>query len=146
MAPGGADAALEIDRFFASYSQAFHRFDAADLARHFCYPCHIVAEGDALSLSAIASTAEYVAIITRFLSLYRRVGVRGGAILELATTFLSPRLAFVIIHWRVDGDNAAPLYEFDSAYTLVKPADDWRIAAIAHNEMPRLFALRANLA
>ena len=84
------------------------------------------------------------ALITRFLSLYRKAGVSGGAILRCVPTFLSPRLASARIRWRVDGEDGSALYEFDSVYSLVKPADAWRIAAIAHNEMPRLLALRAS--
>ncbi len=128
----------EIGRFFQSYTQAFERSDAAALAGHFIYPCQIVGENTPLTVGVMNAAPDYVAVISRFLELYRKAGVVTGRILDFSLTELSPRLVSARLHWQIANEAGAQLYEFAAIYTLAKGDDGWRITAIAHNELPRL--------
>lgn len=130
-----------IEAMFESYCTAFERRDANALASHFAFPCHIAGDAARPVLRAFADPAEYTATIATFLDGYRRAGVAQGDILRLAVRHVGPRIARADIRWRVRGATG-PLYDFDAVYTLAKQ-DSWRIAAIAHNELPQLQAVLA---
>jgi hypothetical protein len=132
---------VSIKALFSAYMHAFERRDANALASFFVYPCQIIAAAEPVSISSLTSAAEYIAIITRFLSLYRKAGVEGGEISSCEVTALAPRVASLRVHWKIHGAERAPLYEFDAVYTVVMVDDAWRIGAIAHNELPQLQAL-----
>jgi hypothetical protein len=130
-----------IKQLLAAYTQAFERRDAKALASFFAYPCQIIAAAEPVSISSLASAADYIAIITRFLSLYGKAGVEGGKISGFESTPIAPGVALLQVHWKIHDAANAPLYEFDSVYTVVMVDGAWRIGAIAHNELPQLQAL-----
>jgi hypothetical protein len=58
-------------------------------------------------------------------------------------TEFSPRLAPASLRMEALNSAARTLYYFESTYTLAKIQGAWRIAAIAHNQIPRLLACLA---
>ena len=134
-----------VSTFFASYRAAFERFDAPAVARHFAYPCHVTSDTGTIALSTIASLEEWIGKIERLLGMYRAIGVSSARVLDLAATELSPRLVQAIVHWELHDDAGQLLYDFEAAYTLVEIDGELRIAAIAHDEIPRYRACLARL-
>ena len=74
------------------------------------------------------------------LSLHRAIGVTQGQPLLLEITELSPRLAGMMIRYQMQDRRGEPLYDFQGFYTLARTAAGYRIAAICHNQIPRLLA------
>ncbi len=69
--------------------------------------------------------------------MYRAIGFGSARVLRLAPVELSPRLVQVMVHWALHDGIGRILYDFQALYTLVRIGDTLRIAAIAHNEIPR---------
>jgi hypothetical protein len=69
--------------------------------------------------------------------MYRAIGFSSARIRKVATTELSPGLVQAMVHWALHDGAGRPLYEFEAAYTLAKLDGAFRIAALAHNEIPR---------
>ncbi len=134
-----------VSAFFDSYRTAFERFDAPAIAGHFAYPSHVTSDTGTLALSTIASLEEWIGKIERLLGMYRAIGVSSARILDLAPTELSPRLVQAIVHWELHDGAGQLLYDFEAAYTLGEIDGKLRIAAIAHDEIPRYRACLARL-
>jgi hypothetical protein len=73
------------------------------------------------------------------------VGFSSARVGKLATTELSPRLVQATVHWALHDAAGRPLYDFDATYSLAKINGAVRIAAIAHNEIPRYRACLAKV-
>src|SRR5512145_2834596 len=132
-----ADDTRGVDAFFDSYLQAFERFDVAAIAGHFAFPGHVTADSGDVSITAVADERTWLGQLERLLAMYRGIDVASAKIMNLDATALSPRLFQAVVKWRLHDRSGATLYEFDAAYTLVLSGDVLKIAAIAHNEMPR---------
>ena len=59
---------------------------------------------------------------------------------DLSVIELSPRLFQAAVHWDLRDRVGASLYVFMAVYSLAKIGLNLRVAAIAHNELPRLRA------
>jgi hypothetical protein len=92
---------------------------------------------------SVASRDEWVGQIERLLAMYRAIGVHSARALHLSATELSPRLGRAEVHWALSDAAGGLLYDFHATYTLARLGDDWRIAAIAHDEIPRYRACLA---
>lgn len=134
-----------VSAFFESYRTEFERFDAPAIARHFAYPSHVTSDTGQISLSSIASMEEWIGKLERLLDMYRAIGVASARVLDLSETALSPRLIQAIVHWELRDGAGQLLYDFEAAYTLAEIDGDLRIAAIAHDEIPRYRACLARL-
>ena len=133
-----SETATGIAAFFESYRAAFERFDAAKIADHFAFPCHVTGDGEPIALLPVADKASWVAQLERLLGMYRAIGVSTARLAGLEVSELSPRLFQAAVHWKLFDAQARPLYAFEAVYTLALVDDDrLRVAAIAHNEMPR---------
>jgi hypothetical protein len=53
---------------------------------------------------------------------------------------LSSRLAQVTVRWALANGKDRSIYDSEASYSLADHGNGMRIAAIAHNEMPRLRA------
>lgn len=53
---------------------------------------------------------------------------------------MTPRLASARVHWRLQREDGSAIYEFTAVYTLAGDDGQWRVAAIAHDELPKLTA------
>jgi hypothetical protein len=139
------DAALRVDAFLESYRQAFERYDANAIAQHFAFPCHIASDSSDVSLASVADRQEWIARLEQLLTMYRAIDVGSASILERMVTELSVHLCQAVVHWALADGGGRSLYEFEAAYTLVQTDGGLRIAAIAHNELPRYRTCLARL-
>jgi hypothetical protein len=129
-----------VAAFLQSYRTAFQRFDAWGVVNHFAFPSHVTSDADEVALMTVASEDEWLGTVEHLLGMYRRVGVASARILELAVTELSPRLCQAVVHWELRDAAGRQLYRFEATYSLVEINGKLRIAALAHNELPKLRA------
>ncbi len=130
-----------IQRFFDAHRARFEAYDAPGVADLFAYPCHVTSDVGEVTSATVATRDAWLPQVDRLLAGYRRIGVRSAAVLEQHVTALTERLAQVDVRWQLIGGEERALYDFDATYTLADLGDGFRIAAIAHNETPKLRAL-----
>jgi hypothetical protein len=128
----------EIEAFFASYRDAFDRYDSNSIVAHFVYPCHFVSDADPVALLPIASEQDCRVGVDRVLGWHRTIGVVSGEVTEFIVTELSPRLVSVSLKKDFHDDAGRRLYDFQGVYILVRRDGFWKLAAISHNQIPRL--------
>ncbi len=133
----------EVRDFVDAYRMAFDAFDPVAIADLFFYPCQITSDAGEISVVTVPTRDIWLPQIERLVEAYRSIGVRSAEVIELQVVELTPRLAQAAISWRLVDGSGQPLYDFDAAYTLGDPGTGLRIAAIAHNETPRLRAALA---
>jgi hypothetical protein len=132
-----SETARSVSAFFESYRTAFERFDAPAIADHSAYPSHITSDAGEIGLISIAAKQDWVGKIEQLLAMYRAIGFSSARVLDLAATEISPRLVQATVHWALHDGAGRALYDFEGTYTLAKIHDALRVAAIAHNEIPR---------
>jgi len=132
------DAEWGVLAFLKSYGRAFEAFDTDAILTHFLFPCHIVSDAEAVSLVPLANASEARVGVERVLALHRELGVQTGRILDLDVIELSPRMAALVLRYEFSDAAGRSLYDFQGIYTLVKVDRRYRIAAISHNQIPRL--------
>lgn len=135
------DAAPSVAAFFADYRAAFETLDPEAVAGYFAYPCHVTSDGDVPQLTTAASREEWRDQIAQLIALYEQVGVATADLLSLSESVLSPRVAQARVHWMLRDAAGRDLYDFDALYTLVRTDGGFAIAALAHDELPKLLAL-----
>jgi hypothetical protein len=82
--------------------------------------------------------------IERLVSAYREIGVRSIAFGQLHVIELTSRLAQVTVRWTLADGKGRSIYDFEASYSLADHGNGMPIAAIKHNEMPRLRAAVEN--
>ncbi len=132
-----------VDVFLHSYRTAFEDLDATQVAAHFAFPLHVASDTGEVTFSTVASSADWLSQVERLVDAYRRIGVRSAHPEETGIQAVSPRLVQVRVRWRLRDGAGAEVYEFSTGYTLADVRGGLRIAALAHDELPRL---RARLA
>ena len=140
-----SDLYSQINAFFDSYRTAFERQDAAVIADLFAYPGHVTSDTGEIVLVPITSRQEWIGKVEQLLGMYRAIGVGSARVLDLTLTEISPRLIMAQIHWALHTAIGERLYDFAAIYTVTKSDGAYRIAAIAHNELPRYQACYARL-
>jgi hypothetical protein len=128
----------KITTFLDFYRTGFERLDAAALADLFVYPLHITGDDEQITPASIGSREEWIGQLSGLLRGYRTIGFSTANILDLSVIELSPRLFQAAVHWDLRDRADASLYDFVAVYTLAEIGQNLRIAAIAHNELPRL--------
>lgn len=126
--------------FLDAYRAAFEAFDPAAIADLFTYPCAIISDASEAAVTVVPSREAWIPRLERLIEAYRALGVRWAEPVTVKATELGSRLVQLTVHWRLMATDATPLYEFDAAYTLADRGAGFRVAAIAHNETPRLRA------
>jgi hypothetical protein len=139
------DIQQEARAFFEAYRATFQRLEAAPVADFFAFPLQVVGDGREVSLSAVPSRDAWLGDLERLLGMYRLLGVSTARALELTVQELSPRLCQASLHWELYDGQGKRLYDFNAIYTLARQGENLRIAAIAHNESPRLRACLAQV-
>jgi hypothetical protein len=134
------DARSDVLVFLDSYERAFEAFDTAAILSHFLFPCHIVSDAENVALMPLADAGAARVGIERVLALHREFGVCAGRSLDLDVIELSPRIAVLSLRYEFSDAQGRALYGFQGIYTLVKTDGRYRIAAISHNQLPRLLA------
>lgn len=130
--------AKDVNAFFQTYCAAFEALDVEAIADCVAYPSHIVSDGDEVGLIAIANRQECLRTMDRVVELHRQLGGPSGRIHDLSILELSPRLAQASLRMDVRDRASNHLYDFQASYSLARLSGAWRIAAISHNQIPRL--------
>jgi ketosteroid isomerase-like protein len=132
------ETAAAVRALLESYRDAFERLDAAAIADHFAYPSHITGDADEIALMQLSNRQDCLAAVEKVLAMHRELEAPSGSIRDLSIVELSPRLTHASLRMEVHGRAGEALYDFEAAYTLAETRSGWRIAAIAHNQIPRL--------
>ena len=132
--------ARDVRAFFDEYRATFARYDAEALADLFAFPFHVVSDTEEIAPMSVANRDDWLGVLQGLLGGYRTLGVASGEPLELAVTELTPRLASARVHWELRRDDGSAIYRFTAVYTLARVGGRWRVAAIAHDELPKLQA------
>ncbi|MET4387509.1 ketosteroid isomerase-like protein [Bradyrhizobium sp. F1.4.3] len=130
--------AEDVKAFFQTYCAAFQALDVEAIADCVTYPSLIVSDGDEITLIAIANRQQCLLTMSKVVELHRQLGAPSGRIHDLSITELSPCLVQASLTMDVLDRASNHLYDFRATYSLAKMVGAWRIAAIAHNQIPRL--------
>jgi hypothetical protein len=126
-----------VEAFFESYRAAFERMDAPAIAGHFTHPVHLASDtGGGVRLETLTAE-EWRDTLDRILAMYRAIDVSAAQWGALTSDALSSRLVQARVAWSLRDRAGHPLYEFNALYTLARHDDSFRIAAIAHDEIPQ---------
>jgi hypothetical protein len=134
------DTVTGVLEFLASYRRAFDGYDTEAIVNHYAFPCHILSDSETIAPTLMKGAEQCRAGVDYVLSLHREIGVRSGQPLLLDITALSPRLAGMMIRYQMQDNGGKPLYDFQGFYSLLRTEAGYRIAAICHNQLPRLHA------
>ncbi|MDQ4071970.1 MAG: hypothetical protein M3088_03700 [Actinomycetota bacterium] len=132
--------ASEPREFFGEYRAAFARYDAEALADLFAFPLHVVSDSEEVTRTSVASRRDWLGVLERLLGAYRMLGVARAEPLELDVMGLTPRLGSARVHWELRREDGRAIYDFTAIYTLVHVGGRWRVAAVVHDEVPKLQA------
>jgi hypothetical protein len=135
-----------VDEFLLSYRSAFETFDPDRIVDCFAEPVYIASDADEVSSVCVPNAEAWHAQIVRLLDVYRKIGVVSARSAQTTVSAVSARLLAVHVRWELRGANDAPIYEFDASYTLGSMNGQWKIMAIAHNEVPRIREALARVA
>jgi hypothetical protein len=135
--PDTVSAVLE---FLATYRKAFEGYDTEAIVGHYAFPCAITGDSENIATTLFKNAEQCSAGVDQVLSLHREIGVTQSRTLLLEITELSPRLAGMMLRSQFQDRHAKPLYDFQGFYSLARTEAGYRIAAICHNQVPRLLA------
>lgn len=126
--------------FFDSYLTAFEALDPGAIAEHFTFPLHLTGDGDDVDVKSVPDAETWRGELGGLVSFYRDMGVVSARMLESSSTELSPHVEHAFVHWQLRDAGGGDLYDFHAVYTLVEVAGATKVAAIAHDELPRALA------
>lgn len=139
------DIPTTISAFFDSYRAAFERGDVPAVADHFVFPAHVTSDTGEIVLVPVTTREEWLGKVEQLLGMYRAIALSSARVLDLTLTEISPRLIQARVQWGLYDAAGLRLYDFVAIYTLASVDGAFRIAAIAHNEMPQYRACLARL-
>jgi hypothetical protein len=130
-----------IETFLASYRAAFERADAGAVAGHFADRVQVASDtGQGVRVDVLAGD-EWRSAVERLIAAYGALGVSAAIPTDVAVSAISERLALAAVGWSLRDRDGGVVYEFRALYTLARGAavsggaTDWRIVAIAHDEI-----------
>src|ERR1700761_45691 len=130
-----------VAQFLQTYAVAFEGYNAAAIAEHFALPCHIASDSvPAVTRIDYATAEECQESVSRILSWHRTLKMKSGRVLNLSVVEMSPRMICFDLHYELTDDKDERLYDYRGFYTLITVGERWKIAAISHNQVPRLLA------
>ncbi len=130
------DLEYALDAYFAAYQ----RENLDEILDWFLLPCHFVSDADTVALTPLATREACRAGVEKVLGWHRDLGVKRRRIVKQLIIELSPRISCVDVTVDLEDDGGVKLYDFEAVYTFVRSGLDWRVAAIAHNQIPRLLS------
>jgi hypothetical protein len=138
---GSSDGATHLREsvaaFLTHYRQTFEALNADGLSAFHSYPAlATTAQGDQ---SLFGSPADYASALAPLLEWYRELGLQRLKMLDLTVIPVASSLVVAVVDWEAIVKDDRPLYSVRASYTLVRK-DEWRIAAIAFDELPKLQA------
>ena len=137
---GANDSISGVMTFLESYRRAFDAYDTQAIVDHFAFPCSIVGDGETILPKLLEGPEQCRTGVEFVLSLHREIGVASGRPMLLQIIELSPRLAGMLLRIQMRDSRGKPLYDFQGFYSLARMDSGYRIAAISHNQIPRLLA------
>jgi hypothetical protein len=135
-----SDTVSAVLEFLASYRTAFEAFDTRAIVDHYAFPCAIIGDSETITPVLFVDENQCSAGVDYVLSLHRQIGVTQSKSLLLEITELSPRLAAMNMRVQLQDKTGKPLYDYQGFYSLARTEAGYRIAAICHNQIPRLLA------
>jgi len=134
-----------VQAFLESYGAAFARYDAEAAADYYLLPALVASDAEPVALLLMATREICRAGIERVLGWHRKLGVASSRTLGFQVTELSPHLVTLDLYCQLCDASGKGLYDYRGLYTLVAQDGAWRIAAIAHNQIPRLLKRLAEM-
>lgn len=129
-----------VHPFFEEYRRTFSRFDRDALVELFVYPVQIVsAAGGAASVLTVDRT-DWPGVVDGLFGAYRTLGVVDAQPLAFAVLEVTPQVFSARVHWELRRGDGSAVYDFTAIYSVVGRESDLGIAAIAHDELPKLEA------
>ena len=129
-----------VSDFFDSYREAFERFDVDAVADHFTFPLQVAGDSEPVDLRCVATRDEWLETLTMLIDLYKGFGVTTATIVRSTVTSLTDRIAHAAMHWSLRDGSDQEVYDFNGVYTLVAVDGEFRVAAIAHDELGKIMA------
>jgi len=129
-----------IETFFEEYRTTFARFDREALLPLFALPIHVASATDGDVNVMVAGADVWPGVIDGLFSAYRTLRVVDAELLELDAVPVSDQLWSARVRWRLVREDRSAVYEFTAVYTVIEAAGALRVAAIAHDELPKLTA------
>ncbi|HEY6202585.1 MAG TPA: hypothetical protein VI056_06040 [Candidatus Limnocylindria bacterium] len=128
--------------FLEAYAADFQRQDKDSVADRYAYPAHVVTHDGGVALVPVPSREAWSAVIERILQMYRAMGVRRAAMIDLRIVTLSPQIAQAQLTWDLHGEGDEALYQFEATYTLARFNDELKIVqVISENEQPKFMGV-----
>ena len=135
----------DIEAMITDYRAAFSRYDLDGILQCYTLPNHFISDAEVVALMPITTADDCRAGVERVLAWHRTIGMASGRLVKLAVTELSPQLAVAYLDVELQDGEGRRLYDYQGFYTAVKTVGGWRIASIAHNQVPRLKACVAQV-
>jgi len=130
------------EAFIDAYRRTFESFDVDAITACFTFPCQVVGQADGVGVASVPAPEAWRPQVERIVGAYRLLGVRSAAVESMRIVEVTPGIAHAIVRWALQALDGSPVYAFTASYTLVDTSGGPRIAAIAHDEGPKLqFAL-----
>ncbi len=126
------------EAFIDDYRRTFQSLDAAAITGAFTFPCQVVGDADAVTVATVPTAELWNASIERIVGAFRLLGVTSAAIESLQVVTVTPGAAHAVVRWGLQRADGAPVYSFTASYTVVDTAGGPRVAAIVHDEGPKL--------
>lgn len=120
------------------------RLDRDALSELFTLPVQVVSAIDHGVTVSVSNREEWFAVLDGLLAAYRSLGVADAEVLESEPMPVTPELASARVFWRLRRDDGSCVYHFTAIYTIAEINGTFRVAGIAHDELPKLQAAMAH--
>ena len=123
----------QVERFFASYRDAFNSDDSAAVARHVAVPCLLVER----ELTLWSTPDQVLQAMTRLLTFYRESGA-GQAHFVIEGLLPQGEVGVVAnVAWTIDQSEGRDGWNFRTGYNLRRHEEEWRIVCFTTFEDDR---------
>lgn len=122
------------------YRRGFVSGDVGALVACFTFPLQVVSVGAAEAPITIVQADQWPGVLQGLLGAYRRLGVTDCVRVAVQVTQPMEAVAIVGVQWELRRGAGEPVYDFTAVYTLVLTQGCLQIAAIAHDELPKMQA------
>ncbi len=129
-----------VEEFIEDYRTTFEAMDAAAITARFTFPCQVIGEADGVTIASVPDAAVWAASISRIVGAYQLLGVASAGVESLRVVELTAGTAHAVVEWQLRRASGDPVYSFTASYTVVDTGAGARIAAIVHDEGPKLAA------
>ena len=126
------------EAFIEGYRATFETMDVSAITDRFVFPCHVAGQAGEVSVASVPDVAVWTASIERIVGAYKLIGIASAAVESLRVVEVTPGIAHAVVRWNLRDADGGTVYAFNASYTLVDTAGGPRIAAIAHDEGPKL--------